>query len=119
MIQTDASEISIGAVLLQGEVEERCPVAYASRKLNAAERKYAVIEKECLAIVWAFKKFYQYLYGKHFRVETDHQPLKYLQTARQLNGRLMRWAMYLQQFDYTVINIKGSENSGADCLSRL
>lgn len=119
ILQTDASESGLGAVLLQEVKGERKPVAYASRKMSKAERNYSVIERECLGIVWALKKFYQYLYGKHFCLETDHQPLKYVQSASQLNGRLMRWALYLQQFVFTVISIKGSENSGADCLSRL
>ena len=119
ILQTDASDSGLGAVLQQTVDGERKPVAYASRKMSTAERKYSVIEKECLAIIWAFKKFYQYLYGKHFSLETDHQPLRYVQSATQLNGRLMRWALYLQQFVFTVISIKGSENSGADCLSRL
>ena len=119
ILQTDASENGLGAVLIQMCDDERNPVAYASRKLSVAEINYSVIERECLAIVWAFKKFYQYLYGKHFRVETDHQPLKYMQSAKQLNSRVMRWAMYLQEFDFTVTSIKGSDNVGADCLSRL
>lgn len=119
ILQTDASDTGLGAVLLQHVDGERCPVAYASRKLNAAENNYSVIEKECLAIVWALKKFYQFLYGTHFCIETDHQPLKYVQSASQLNGRLMRWAMYLQQFNFTVVSLTGNENIGADCLSRL
>ena len=119
-LQTDASDVGVGGALLQlDEDGERWPVAYASRKLKGAEINYSVIEKECLAIVWCIKKFYRYLYGKHFCLETDHQPLKYLQTATQLSGRLMRWSIYLQQFNFTVCSIKGSENVGADCLSRL
>ncbi|XP_042878233.1 uncharacterized protein LOC122257193 [Penaeus japonicus] len=76
IVQTDASDIGLGAVLLQVWENERWPIMYASRKLKAEERNYSVVEKECLAIIWAMKKFYQYLYGKHFVIETDHQPLK-------------------------------------------
>jgi len=119
IVQTDASDIGLGAVLLQVWENERWPVMYASRKLKTEERNYSIIEKECLAIIWSLKKFYQYLYGRHFVIETDHQPLKYLQTSCQLNARLMRWAIYLQQFRFSVRNIKGVDNVGADCLSRL
>lgn len=119
VVQADASGVGIGAVLLQTWDEELMPVAYASRKLNNAEKNYSTIEKECLAIVWCVKKFYRYLYGQHFTIETDHQPLRYLQRSDHANGRLMRWSMYLQQFNFTIGNIKGSDNVSADCLSRL
>lgn len=119
VVQADASGVGIGAVLMQAWDEELRPVAYASRKLNNAERNYSTIEKECLAIVWCVKKFYRYLYGRHFTIETDHQPLRYLQRSDHANGRLMRWSMYLQQFNFTICNIKGSDNASADCLSRL
>lgn len=78
ILQTDASEVGMDAVLLQWWEDERWPVAYASREFKGAEKNYAVIEKECLSIVWSIKKFYRYIYGKHFILETDHQPLKYL-----------------------------------------
>ncbi|XP_047475992.1 uncharacterized protein LOC125029857 [Penaeus chinensis] len=110
VLQVDASEVGLGAVLLQYQDGQRWPVLYASKKLKGAERNYSVIEKECLAVVWAVSKFYQYLYGKAFVIESDHQPLKYLNSANHLNGRLMRWSMYMQQFNYTVKNIAGREN---------
>ena len=119
VLQVDASNVGLGAILLQYDDGERWPVQYASRKLKGAELNYSVIEKECLAVVWAVKKFYQYLYGRPFVIETDHQPLKYLNSANHVNGRLMRWSMYLQQFQYTVKSIPGKENVGSDCLSRL
>ncbi|XP_068240734.1 uncharacterized protein [Palaemon carinicauda] len=119
VLQVDASNVGLGAILMQYVDGERWPVQYASRKLKGAEQNYSVIEKECLAVVWAVKKFYQYLYGKAFVIESDHQPLKYLNSAGHINSRLMRWAMYLQQFEYTIHNIPGKENVGPDCLSRL
>jgi len=71
-----------------------------------------------MAIVWGIQKFQTYLYGRNFILETDHQPLQYLQKAKFQNGRLMRWALSLQPFKFTVRAIKGSENVGADFLSR-
>ncbi|XP_068204576.1 uncharacterized protein [Palaemon carinicauda] len=119
MTRVDASNVGLGAILKQYVDGERWPVQYASRKLKGAEQNYSVIEKECLAVVWAVKKFYQYLYGKAFVIESDHHSLKYLNSAGHINSRLMRWAMYLQQFEYTIHNIPGKENVGPDCLSRL
>ena len=58
------------------------PVCYGSKKLSSAERNYSTIEKECLAIVWGFKRFYLYLYGVPFVLQTDHEPLKYMNSAK-------------------------------------
>ena len=97
-LQVDASDLGIGAIVLQEENGKKVPVAYASRKLKKSERSYAVIEKECLALVWAVQKFSRYLYGTPFTVETDHCPLKYLNEAKLKNARLMRWALILQPY---------------------
>jgi hypothetical protein len=110
--------VGVGAVLLQELPEGRFPIAYASKKLLPRERNYATIEKECLAIVYAVKKFQKYLYGKKFILHTDHKPLSYIQTNRSESGRLMRWALFLQCYKFKIEAIKGSENIGADYLSR-
>ena len=68
-------------------------MCYASKKLLDREKHYSVIERECLAIVWSEQKFQSYLYGKEFSLETDHQPLTYLNKAKVANARLMRWAL--------------------------
>ncbi|XP_060070207.1 uncharacterized protein LOC132550192 [Ylistrum balloti] len=119
ILRTDASDSGLGAILLQMEEDQKMPIAYASRKLLARERAYAVVEKECLAIVWAVQKFEQYLYGKEFVLETDHQPLVYLQRAKIANGRLMRWALLLQPYRFRISAIKGKDNIGADYCSRV
>ena len=116
-LRTDASDYGIGAVLLQMH-EKLFPIAYASRKLNDQERAYSVIEKECLGIVWAVRKFQAYLYGRTFILQTDHQPLVYLNRSKVSNGRLMRWAIFLQSYNFVVQAIKGVDNIGADFLSR-
>jgi len=118
VLRTDASHEGLGAVLLQYDEDVAHPIAYASRKLSSAESNYAVIEKECLAIIWGLRKFQQYLLLKEFCIETDHQPLIYLNKTRMNNGRLMRWALYLQTYSYRIVAIKGSNNVGADFLSR-
>ena len=99
-LQTDASDTGIGAVLMQKHDGKLFPVCFASisKKLSSAERNYSTIEKGCLANVWGFKRFHLYLYGVPFVLQTDHKPLKYMymNSARFANGRLMRWAMFLQ-----------------------
>jgi len=94
ILQTDASHTGIGAVLLQEDAAgEKCPVAFASRKLQPRETHYSTIERECLAIIWGVTKFQVYVYGTEFFLETDHEPLQYLRQAKFQNGRLMRWAL--------------------------
>ena len=119
VLRTDASNYALGAVLLQSHNGEMHPIAYASRKLLPRECRYATIEKECLAIVWAVRKFYLYLGHNPFILQTDHQPLIYMNRARFLNDRVMRWAMALQPFHIQIESMKGSMNVGADCMSRL
>ena len=121
ILRTDASNQGIGATLLQPSSEDSTrlhPVAYASRKLNKAETNYATIEKECLALVWAIQKFQLYLYGTHFKVQCDHQPLTALASSQNLNARLMRWSLLLQPYSFQVEYIPGKQNLGADFLSR-
>ena len=94
VLRTDASDIGIGAVLLQDfEGEGRLPIAYASKKLLPRERNYSVREKECLGIIWGVEKFCEYLYGVEFLLEKNHKPFSYMQTAKVLNLRIMRWVM--------------------------
>jgi hypothetical protein len=118
ILQTDASCDGIGAILLQEEAGVKHPVAFASKKLLPREQNYSTIEREAYAIVWGVQKFENFLYGQHFSLETDHQPLQYLNNAKFQNGRLMRWALALQPYRFTIRAIKGCENVGADFLSR-
>ena len=113
-LQTDASAVGLGVVLEQdGHV-----VAYASRSLTHAERQYSVIERECLAVLYAVKQFRHYLLGRAFVLHTDHQPLQWL-SAQKMEGRLCRWALALQEFDFTIKYRRGSSNANADALSRV
>ena len=106
ILRSDASDIGIGAVLLQEfEGEGKLPIAYASKKLLPRERNYSVIEKECLAIIWAIEKFRKYLFGEEFILECDHKPLSFMQTAKALNPRIMRWALKLQPYRFRIVAI--------------
>ena len=119
VLRTDASDTGLGAVLLQEHDGMLHPVAYGSKKMSPAEKHYTVSEKECLAVVFGVTKFEQYLYGRKFKLQTDHQPLAFLAQAKLTNGRLMRWSLFLQQYHIHVEYIKGSQNIGSDYLSRL
>jgi hypothetical protein len=119
VVRVDASNRGIGAVLLQEHDAITFPIAYASRKLLPREQNYSTIERECLAIVWSVHKFELYLFGKEFVIQTDHQPLVYINKAKVLNKRIMSWAMYLQEFKFRVESIPGKLNWGPDFLSRV
>lgn len=118
-LRTDASDTSLGAILLQEHDGVLHPVSFASRKLSAAETAYATVEKEGLALVWGITKFKPYLLGVPFTVQTDHRPLQYLNSTKHSNQRLLRWSLMLQEYDFTVQYIRGSDNVGADYLSRI
>lgn len=117
-IKTDASQYAIGAALVQGEGEQEHPVEYASRLLTSAECNYTVTEKEALAIVWAINRFRGYIEGTKFITITDHQPLKWLMDLKTPTGRLARWALQLQPYDFKIQYTPGRTNVVADTLSR-
>lgn len=117
-LTTDASNFALGAVLTQ----DGHPVAYASRTLNKHECNYSTVEKELLAIVWAVKYFRPYVYGREFDLQTDHQPLKWLQakfSGKDINPRLQRWILQLGEYNAKIEHIKGKDNKIADFLSRI
>ncbi|XP_014880742.1 trace amine-associated receptor 4-like [Poecilia latipinna] len=118
LLQTDASEKDLGAVLLQGPPEDQHPVAYISRKLLPRERRYATVEKEALAIKWALDSFKYYLLGREFTLQTDHRALQWLEKMKDTNGRITRWYLAMQPFRFKVHYIPGKDNTTADYLSR-
>jgi len=118
ILDTDASNIGIGAVLSQRQEGKEKVIAYYSRVLNKPERNYCVTRRELLAIVDSLKFFRHYLLGRKFLIRTDHASLKWLMSFRELEGQLARWLERLQQFDFEVIHRKGLSHKNADGLSR-
>ena len=119
LLQTDWSKDAVGAILSQvGEDHLERVVAYASRTCQPAERAYAPVHGECLAVVWAVKLFRPYLYGTPFRVQTDHNALKWLMTTKDLTGKLARWSLKLQEYDFIIDYRKGALHANVDALSR-
>lgn len=115
-LSVDSSKNTLGAVLLQNNM----PVAYASMSLNETQKRYAVIEKELLAILFACEHFSQYIYGKKSLVQSDHKPLIPI-LNKNLNdcpARLQRMLIRLQKFDISVVYIPGKDLFIADALSR-
>ncbi len=118
-LQTDASDRGVGAVLSQlDDSGQDRPVAYFSRKLLDRESNYAATDKECLAIVEGIKHFRIYLTGVQFEVTTDHRSLVWLDSVKDDGGRRTRWALWLQQFDFTIKHRAGTANGNADGMSR-
>lgn len=93
-------------------------IAYDGRKLNKAECNYSTTEREALALVSGIKKFQPYLYGRKFKVYTDHCPLKYLINMKNPTSKLARWSILFQTFDFEVIYRQGKKHNNADSLSR-
>ena len=95
------------------------PVAYASRSLNSAETHYTNSEKELLPVVGATTYFRPYLYGRRFKVVTDHKPLIWVMNFEDTGSRLLRWRIQLGEYDYEILHRRGAQNTNADALSRI
>ena len=110
VLQTDASDLRLGAVLSQVDAFGHDHViSYASRSLSDRESKFSATEKEILAIIFAVDHFRAYLLGKKFTLVTDHSALRWLHSI-EAKGRLERWVMELQEYDFEVRHRPGPEN---------
>jgi hypothetical protein len=121
LLNTDASGFAIAAVLSQQQPDGAIrPVAYYSRKMNAAEKNYDVHDKELLAIVMAVRHWRCYLDGSPHptKVFTDHKGLQWLSSKAELTGRQARWVELLSDIEYVVSYVPGPQNAAADALSR-
>lgn len=117
VIQTDASQKGLGAVLLQ----QGQPVCYASKALTDTERNYSNIERETLGVIWGLERFNYFIFGKHCTVNTDHKPLEsiFKKSLSSCPPRLQRFLMRALKYDVTVHYVKGPDVPIADALSRV
>lgn len=117
VVQTDSSKDGLGSVIMQ----DGKPIAFASRTLSKSEQKWAQIEKELLAIVFACEKFHHYLHGRRFVVQSDHKPLEALvkRDIDDVTPRLQRMFLHLLKYPgMEVVYTPGKNLLVADCLSR-
>jgi hypothetical protein len=118
-IMCDASDYAVGAVLGQRKEDRVHGVYYASKTLSEAQLNYATMEKELLALVFAFEKFRSYIVNSKVIVYTDHATIKYLLAKKDAKPRLIHWILLLQEFDVEIRDEKGVENVVTDHLSRM
>uniref|UniRef100_A0A0A9YJ44 RNA-directed DNA polymerase n=1 Tax=Lygus hesperus TaxID=30085 RepID=A0A0A9YJ44_LYGHE len=118
-LTTDASNVAIGAVLSQTTNGADLPIAYASRTLCDSERRLSTIERELLAVVWGVQYFRPYLFGRKFKIHTDHRPLQWLYSIKEPGSKLFKWRTKLSAYDFDIVYKKGTLNSNVDALSRI
>eukprot|EP00877_Chromochloris_zofingiensis_P012037 jgi/Chrzof1/7087/Cz02g10110.t1 len=129
VLETDASKYALGAILGQCDdvvdpltgrkTSPQYVIAYASKNTTKPEQNYSITELECLAVVWGVKLFRPYLIGRKSKIVTDHHALIWLMNTKDLTGRLARWSLKLQEYDFDIIYRKGKEHGNVDALSRL
>ena len=118
ILDTDASNVGIGAVLSQEVGGKERVIAYASRALSKPERNYCVTRRELLAVVVYLKHFRQYLYGSKITVRTDHGALRWLLNFRDPQAQMARWLQVIAEYDIEIVHRAGRSHSNADSLSR-
>jgi hypothetical protein len=119
ILDTDASGFAIGAVLSQVQEGQERVIAYASRTLSEEEQRYCTTRRELLAVVTFVKHFRPYLRARHFLLRTDHGPLTWLHTTKNIKGQSFRWILRLAEYQFLIQHRAGKKHANADALSRL
>ncbi len=117
-MDVDWSTKGVGAILSQREGKFEKVIAYASKSLTEAQRKFHPMEGECYALIRGVMHFRQYLHMKHFILRTDHKPLEWLATVSDAHGRRGRWVGMLQDFSFKIVHCPGLKHMNVDALSR-
>jgi len=115
VLECDASGIGIGSVLMQNSH----PIAFESHKLREYEQHYSIYDKEMLAIMHTLTKFQQYLVGNRFKVNTNHNSLRFLMDQKELSERQQKWISEIQAYDFEIEYVKGKNNVVAEVLSMI
>lgn len=118
ILDTDASNVGIGAILSQEQKGQEKVIGYFSKTLSKPERNYCVTRRELLAVVKSIEHFYKYLYGRKFLLRTDHAALKWLMQFKNPEGQVARWIERLQEFDFEIEHRAGTAHRNADAMSR-
>ena len=118
VLDTDACDISLGAVVSQIQDGRERVIGYASRTLSSTERNYCVTDKELLAVVNSVQYYRHYLLGRQFLVRTDHQALKWLFSLKEPKQRISRWIETLSVFNFIIEYHPGVKHGNADAMSR-
>lgn len=119
-LQTDSSGIGLGGVLYQYDGKDQMKIiGFCSKSLRGAELRWTVTEQEFWAVIYCLRKFETYLRGGKVIIRTDHKALTFVKTWKLYNSRIIRWTLFLEQFNYEVEHIKGKDNIVSDILSRF
>lgn len=119
ILECDASSYGLGCVLSQVYDGREHVICYLSRSLTRTERNFSATELECLSVLWSIEKLRCYLEGApNFTVITDHHSLLWLNNLKDPHGRLGRWVLKLQMYNFTILHRPGRFHQVPDCLSR-
>ncbi|GAB4822872.1 hypothetical protein N2152v2_009918 [Parachlorella kessleri] len=120
VLQSDYSMYAVACICSQRDEDGlEHPIGYASRVLTSAERNYPPVEGEILAALFGICQFRHILHGLPFVLQCDQHSIRWLLTTRQIQGRLARWSLLFQEFDFTVEYRPGKRHINCDSLSRL
>jgi hypothetical protein len=117
-LDMDWSPKGVGAILSQKEGKFEKVVAYASKSLTEAQRRFHPMEGEWYALIWGVMHFRQYLHMKHFILRTDHKPLEWLATVSDAHGRRGKWVGMLQDFNFKIVHRPRLRHMNVDALSK-
>ena len=119
ILDVDASDVAFGGVLMQAGADGQLhPVGYFSDAVQKSQKSWAPTTKEAYAMVLAVRHWHVYLAGRHFTLNSDHNPLVYMRTQKDPRGKFARWILELEEYEYTVKYVKGVDNVKADAMSR-
>ena len=119
IVDSDASDLTVGAVLSQEQDGEEKVIAYMSKSMNVHERAYCITRKELLAVVTALRHYHNYLYGQEVLLRTDNAAVSWMKTLKTPTGQVARWLQELSTYNLVVVHRAGKSHANADALSRI